>query len=149
MAANTFPIFPKTPDVQVGGAVLGPSANTSLDGTGANSFLVFTADATEGGFLKKITLKAVGSPAATVCRAFVCTATGTFTAGTTNTAANSSLRGEIALPAITLSQTAATPEFILPLDIALNASFKVFLTFGTSTGASGTGYAVTCEGGKY
>jgi hypothetical protein len=149
MSANTNPIYPRTPDVQLGGAVLGPSANTVLDGTGANVFPVFQADATEGGFLKKITLKAVGSPAATVVRAFVCSVTGAFTAGTSNTAANSALRGEVATVAITVSQTAATPEYIIPLDLALPPGYRVFLTFGTSTGAAGTGFAVTCEGGKY
>jgi hypothetical protein len=149
MAANTSPIFPRTADLQVGGAVLGPNANTALDGTGSNVSLIFTADATEGSFVKKVVLKAVGSPAATVARIFVCTATGAFTPGTTNTAANSALIKEIQLPLITVSQTASTPDFVIDLDIALNASFKIFMSFGTSTGASGTGYAVTTLGGKY
>jgi hypothetical protein len=149
MAANTAPIFPRTPDVQLGGAVLGPSANTALDGTGANVYPVFQADPVEGSFLKKISLKAVGSPAATVCRVFVCSVTGAFTAGTSNTAANSHLYDEIALPAITLSQTAQTGKFQVPLDIALPAGWRVFLTFGTSTGAAGTGYVIVSEGGKY
>jgi hypothetical protein len=149
MAANTSPIFPRLPGVQVGGAVLGPSANTVLDGTGANVSLVFTADATEGSFVKKIVLKAVGSPAATVARVFVCTATGSFTPGTTNTAANSALIKELQLPLITVSQTASTPDFTIDLDIGIDASFKLFMSFGTSTGASGTGYAVTVFSGKY
>jgi hypothetical protein len=149
MAANTSPIYPRTPDIQLGGAVLGPSANTALDGTGANVFPVFQADATEGGFLKKITLRAVGSPVATVVRAFVCTVTGAFTAGSSNTAANSALRGEVSTLLTTLSQVNSTPEYMIALDIALNAGYRIFLTFGTSTGAAGTGFAVVCEGGKY
>jgi hypothetical protein len=70
MAANTNPIFGRTPDVQVGGAVLGPTANTLQDGTGANTRSIFMADTTEGGFVDEIRLKPVGSPAATVCACF-------------------------------------------------------------------------------
>jgi hypothetical protein len=50
MAANTNPIYCRTPDVQVGGAVLGPTAVTLIDGTGATP-IIFMADATEGGFV--------------------------------------------------------------------------------------------------
>jgi hypothetical protein len=74
MAANTNPIFGRTLDVQVGGAVLGPTAVTLQDGTGATP-IIFMADATEGGFVDEIRLKPVGSPAATVCRIFFCTST--------------------------------------------------------------------------
>ena len=149
MAANASPIYTRQGDIQLGAAVLGPSANTSLDGTGANITSIFQADATEGGFVKSVRLKAVGSPAATVARIFVCTETGAFTPGTSNTAANTSLLAEIALPAITVSQTAATPDFEVPLNIALPPGYRLLLAFGTSTGAAGTGYAVATLGGKY
>lgn len=149
MAANTSPIYTRTPDVQVAGAVIGPSANTATDGTGANITAVYTADATEGGFVQKMILKPVGSPAATVARVFLHTNTGSFTPGTTNTDANTALIAETALPAWTLSQTASSPQFEIPLNIPLPASYKLLVTFGTSTGAAGTGYAVTTIGGKY
>jgi hypothetical protein len=96
-----------------------------------------------------VRLKAVGSPAATVARLFVCTATGSFTPGTTNTAANSALIADLGLVSVTVSQTASTPDAFIPLDIAMPPSYKLFITFGTSTGASGTGYAVTVEAGDY
>ena len=149
MSANTNPIYSRQPDVQVGGAVLGPSANTALDGTGANTTSIFQANTTEGGFVREVRLKAVGSPAATVARLFVCTVTGAFTPGTSNTAANTALVSEIALPAITQSQTAATPDFSIPLNMPLPPGYRLLLTFGTSTGAGGTGYAVTTFGGRY
>ena len=149
MPANRFPIYTRTADVQIGGAVLGPSANTSLDGTGSNITSIFQADTTEGGFVQKVIAKPVGSPAATVLRIFVCTNTGAFTPGTTNTAANTSLIAEYSLPAITVSQTLASPQFEVPINFPLPSGFRLLATFGTSTGSAGTGYALSVVAGKY
>lgn len=150
MSANTNPIYTRTPDVQIGGGVpLGSSANTAQDGTGANTYMVFEADATEGGFIQRLILKPIGTTAATVMRVFVCTNTGSFTAGTTNTDANTALIDEIGLPATTLSQTAATPKYEVALNLPLPAGHKILVTFGTSTGAGTTGFNVTGVGGKY
>jgi hypothetical protein len=149
VAANTNPIFGRTPDVQLGGAVLGPSANTAQDGSGANTTAIFQADATEGSFVDEIRLKPVGSPAATVARIFICTATGAFTPGTTNTAANTSMFAEISLAAVTSSNTVAQNDISIPIRKALPAGYRLLITFGTSTGASGTGYAVSTWSVKY
>lgn len=150
MPGNTEPIWPKAPDVQLGGGVLGPDANTALDGTGANMTSIFQADATEGGPVGWVTFKAVGSPAATVARVFICTVTGAFTPGTSNNAANTSLYRESTLLATTLSQTAASAQFDLDLgELKLPAGYRLLLSFGTSTGSAGTGYAVSTHGGKY
>lgn len=148
-SANRDPIFSRAPDVQLGGAVLGPSANTAQDGTGANITSIFQADATNGGFVEAVRLMAVGSPAATVARVYVCTATGAFTPGTTNTAANTALLAELTLPAVTLSQTLQTMPAIIPIGIALPLGYRLLLSFGTSTGAAGTGYGVTTIAGMY
>jgi hypothetical protein len=149
VAANTNPIFGRTPDVQLGGAVLGPSANTAQDGTGANVTVIFQADATEGGFVDEVRLKPVGSPAATVARVFVCSATGTFTPGTTNTAANTAMMAEISLGAVATSNQFAQSDISIPIRKALPPGYRLLVTFGTSTGASGTGYAVSTWGVKY
>jgi len=151
MAANTNPIFGRTPDVQVGGAVLGPTAVTLQDGTGATP-IIFMADATEGGWVDSVVLKPVGSPAATVARIFLCTdsvAAGSFTPGTTNNATDTSMLCEVSLAAITTSNTLAQVEINIPIRRALGAGMKLLIGFGTSTGASGTGYAVTTFGSKY
>lgn len=151
MAANIDPIYARTPDVQVGGEVLGPSAVTLQDGTGATP-IIFMADATEGGYVDRVILKSVGSPAATVARIFYCTSTvasGSFTPGTTNTAANTSMLAEVSLAAITSSNTAAQNDVVIPIRMPMPAGTKLLIGFGTSTGASGTGYAVTTIGGKY
>ena len=147
MPANRDPIWSRAPDVQVGGAVLGPTANTA--GTGSAITQIFVADATNGGLVSKVVLRPVASPAGSVARIFVCTDTGTFTAGTTNTAANTSLYAEVTLPAVSVSQVLATNAIEIPLNLALPASYKLLITFGTSTGAAGTGYAVTTVAGKY
>lgn len=151
MAANTNPIFGRTPDVQVGGAILGPTAVTLQDGTGATP-IVFMADATEGGFVDEIRLKPAGSPAATVCRIFFCTSTvavGSFTAGTTNTAANTAMIAELSLAVVTSSNLTAQNDIAIPIRKALPPGTKLLIGFGTSTGAAGTGYAVTAFGMKY
>lgn len=150
MAANTAPIFTLVPRIGVAGAVVGPTALTSQDGTSSssNAAVVWTAG-TNGSWLSHLKFKAAGSPAATVARVFICSAGGAFTLGTTNTAANTALYQEIALPALTVSQTAATPEFIINLSMGIGAGQVVFVAFGTSTGSAGTGYGVTLVGGDY
>jgi hypothetical protein len=151
MAANTDPIFTRTADVQIGGAVIGPTANTAQDGTSSSTsmYALFQADATEGGYVQRVTVKAVGSPAATVMRLYLSTITGSLTMGTTNTVANTSLIGEMTLPAITLSQTAATPQFEWPINMAFPPGYRLLASFGTSTGAAGTGYICNVIAGKY
>jgi hypothetical protein len=148
MAANINPIYGRTPDVQVSGAVQGPTAVTAQDGTGTLQ-IVFTADATEGGWVDSVVLKSVGSPAATVARLFYCTATGAFTPGTTNTVSNTAMIDEISLAAVTSSNTAAQTASVFNVRRALPAGTRLLIGFGTSTGASGTGYAVTTFGTKY
>jgi hypothetical protein len=151
MAANTSPIYGRTPDVQVGGAVLGPTAVTAQDGTGATP-IIFMADATEGGWVDRVILKSVGSPAATVARIFFCTsnvAAGSFTPGTTNTAANTAMIAEASLAAVATSNLVAQNDVVIPLRMQLPPGTKLMIGFGTSTGAAGTGYAVCTVGSKY
>jgi hypothetical protein len=148
MPANTSPIFTLTPRISVGGAILGPSANTAQDGTGANSFLVFTAGS-NGSFVEEITLKPVGSPAATVMRVFYCSDTGTFTAGTTNTTSTTAMLDDVSTAAIVSSNVSGSFQYKISLQRTIPANTKLFVTFGTSTGAAGTGYAIAVFGGDY
>lgn len=140
MAANTAPIFGRTSDIQLAGAIIGTSANTATDGTGANTSLIFTADATEGSTVQYVRLKPVSTIAATVVRLWYCSATGSFTPGTTNTAANTTMVGEITVAAWAASNTLAAPTYDIPVNMHLPASTKLLMTFGTSTGASTTGF---------
>lgn len=145
MPANTSPIYSivgATDSVAANnsGLVVGPTANTAQDGTGTLT-KAFTAG-TNGSYVQKVRFRPVGSPAATVCRVFI-------SSSTTTSASATWLYDEITLPAVTVSQTAATAVFELPLNIALDPSYLLFVTFGTSTGSSGTGYSIVTIAGDY
>ena len=145
MAANTAPIYSIAGDVNSvaalnSGLVVGPTANTAQDGSGT-LYKAFTAG-TNGSYLQKIRFRPVGSPAATVCRVFI-------SSSTTTSATVTWLYDEITLPAVTVSQTAASSVFELPLNFALPASYLLYVTFGTSTGSTGTGYSVVTIAGDY
>lgn len=145
MPANTSPIYSIAGDInsvasQNTGLIVGPTANTAQDGTGT-LYKGFTAGA-NGSYVQKIRFRPVGSPAATVARVFI-------SSSTTTNATNTWLYDEITLPAVTVSQTAASSVFELPLNIALPANYLLYFTFGTTTGSAGTGYSVVTIAGDY
>ena len=147
--ANTDPIYSRVWDIQLAGAIIGTTANTATDGTGAGITLLFTADATDGGYVNFVRLKPVSTIAATVARLWYCSATGAFTPGTTNTAANTTMIAELSIAAWTASNNAASPVYDIPVGFGLPASTKLLMTFGTSTGAATTGFNPLVVGGKY
>ena len=145
MAANTSPIYSivgatDSTASNNSGTVSGPTANTSLDGSGT-LIKAFTAG-TNGSYIQKIRFRPVGSPAATVCRVFI-------SSSSTTSATATWLYDEITLPAVTVSQTAASSVFELPLNFAIEASYLLYVTFGTSTGSAGTGYSIVTIAGDY
>jgi hypothetical protein len=138
MAANVNPIFSRAADLQWGPAAI-VTANTAKDGTGT-VVTAFTADATEGGFVHKITARAIGSNVASVLRVFV-------NNGASNaTPANNVLIAEATLPATTLSEVAALAPIEVALNFALPPGFKLNCTIGTTVAA---GYMLSAFGGKY
>lgn len=144
MAVNVNPIFSISGDVSSNGTTgMAPTLTTAAadyDGTGANNSLVFTADATNGGYIKSLRFKAKGSNTASVARIFL-------NNGSTNgTAGNNSFFGEISLPATTAIATAATMDVDYPMEIALPAGFRIYVGLGTTVAA---GWVVTPVGGKY
>lgn len=149
MAANTAPIYGRTPDIQIAGAVIGSAANTATDGTGANITEIYTADAAEGSYVQYVKLKSISTTAATVVRLWFCSDTGTFTPGTTNTAANTSLFAEVGIPLWTASNTLASPDIIIPVNLPMPPNTKLLMSFGTSTGAGTTGFNPTTVAMKY
>jgi hypothetical protein len=145
MPANTAPIYSIVGAVDSvatnnSGLVVGPTANTALDGSGT-LYKAFTAG-TNGSYVQKMRFRPVGSPAATVCRIFI-------SSSTTTSATATWLYDEITLPSTTLSQTAATSVFEIPLNFALDPSYLLYVTFGTSTGSTGTGYSIVTIAGDY
>lgn len=145
MPANTSPIYSivgATDSVasNESGLVVGPTANTSQTGSGT-LYKAFTAGA-NGSYVQKMRFRPVGSPAATVCRVFI-------SSSSTTSATATWLFDEITLPAVTVSQTAASSVFELPINVALDPNYLLYVAFGTSTGSSGTGYSVVTIAGDY
>ena len=149
MPGNNDPIFSKVADIQWNTAsALFASAMTagnvsSYDGTDANVKLLFTADATNGGFVQRVRAKCcalTGTSAASVFRLFL-------NNGSTNaTTANNALLGEFSLPAVANTVVAATPDIEYTLNIALPPGYRIYGGLGT---AVTTGWAVAVVGGKY
>lgn len=138
MAANISPIYTLLGDIQWGTTLIA-TANTAKDGTGT-VLTVFTADATNGGFVSRIRFRAAGTNIATVARVFI-------NNGATNaTPGNNILWDEITLSATTLSEVAALATYELPLNFALPAGYKLNITIGTTVSP---GYYVSVIGGKY
>jgi len=145
MPANTAPIYSivgATDSVASNnsGLIVGPTANTAQDGSGT-LYKAFTAG-TNGSYIQKMRFRPVGSPVATVCRVFI-------SSSTTTSATATWLYDEITLPAVTVSQTAATSVYELPLNFAIDPSYLLYVTFGTSTGSTGTGYSIVTIAGDY
>ena len=116
---------------------------SSFDGTDANIKLIWTADATNGGYLDHIRARCAalsGTSTASVLRLFV------NNGSTPATAANNVLFDELGLPATTNTIVAATAPQILMLKIAFDPGFRIYAGLGT---AVTTGWAVSAVGGKY
>lgn len=69
MAANTSPIFTLVGDVQ-GGTVLLTQATTDYTGQNLNTAVIFSSDATNGGYVQRLRFKALGTNIATVARIY-------------------------------------------------------------------------------
>lgn len=138
MAANISPIFSRLPDVQWIGAVA--TANTTKDLTSGTIYLIWTADATNGGRLEKLKIRALGTNVATVLRMWL------NNGSTTATAANNTLYMEATIAATTVSEVAALADNEISLGLSVPAGYRVYVTIGTAVAA---GLGVTGVGGKY
>lgn len=144
MAANTAPIFTLTPEVATNGTTgmsqLVLNAANDYTGIDADVTLVFTADATNGSYVKKLRFKAGGTNTASVARIYL-------NNGSTNgTATNNAFYGEVSLPATTASAVAATIDIDYPMEFALPAGFRIYFGLGTAVAA---GWACVAIGGNY
>lgn len=142
MPANTSPIFTEAPDIQWIGDIV--TANNTQDITTGTSYLAFTADATDGGYVREARVKAnpANNTAATVMRFWL------NNGGVTTTAANSAFIGELGIPATTASASAPIQDFVYPLNFPMPAGYKIYVTVGTAPGGSGE-FTCTVFGGKY
>lgn len=136
MAANTQPIFVITPNISYISS--GLAANTALDGTGTVA-TVFTAGS-NGSKVENVSLWHLGTNIATVIRFFV-------NNGSTNTvAANNALVFEYTMAANTVSQTAASVQYMWNANLYLKSGYKLNVTIGTAIAA---GIMSCAQGGDY
>ena len=147
MAQNTSPIFPLVPvNSWVSGTAAtagtpGRDANTTTDLTAGTIYgPIFTADATDGSRLDFIKVRALGTNVQTVIRIWI------NNGAATTTATNNTLYLERTISSTSVSQTAEQPDIILPLNISLPATYRVYATFGTAVAA---GFHLTAIGGDY
>ena len=139
MPANTAPIFTLTPDIQWADAMT--VANTTKDLTSGTIYLAFTAGA-NGSYVQRIRFRTLGTNlAATVGRIWI------NNGGATGTGANNTLWDEISLPTTTIIETAAQANYELPLNFALPATYRIYVTLGTAPNAAG--WDATVIGGDY
>jgi len=139
--ANTTPIYTRVGDIEWATSAL-TAANTTTDLTSGTIYLVFTSDATNGGYVQRIRFRTLGSNSnATVARIWI------NNGSTTGTAANNILWDEITLPVTTVSQVAAQANYELPLNFALPPGYTIYVTLGTAP--TSAGWAATIIGGKY
>jgi len=137
MAANTNPIFVKTPHVEWGTVQTG---NTNKNGTGSAIF-VFTAG-TEGSRIEKIRIANLGTNEACVLRLFV-------NNGNSNALPeNNTLIEEIQLSAYTNSDTTAQTvnEYVFEEGLILPANYRLMATVSTNLTS---GLKVTVFGGDF
>lgn len=144
MSANIDPIYSKAGDVSnnsgTGMNQLVTAVANDYTGAGANNSLVFTADATNGGYIQRLRFKAGGTNVASVARIFL------NNASAPTTATNNEFYGEVSLPATTAIATAATVEIDYPMGFALPLGFRIYFGLGTAVSA---GWICTPIAGKY
>ena len=145
---NVDPIYSKAGLI---GAVAVTAANTSSQGggtVGTDIFLAFTADATNGSFVRNLQWSLNESTIATastgtVGRVFI----STVGAGATATS-NTHLIAEVALTSQTPSSTLAMTPINVPLNFILPAGYFILVTNHTSPAAN-TAWKAIVFGGQY
>lgn len=149
MPGNNDPIYTKVGDIAWNStSALFSTAMTagnvsSYDGTDANIKLIWTADATNGGYLDHVRARCcaiTGTSAASVLRLWI------NNGSAVGTAANNVLFDELTLPATANTIVAATSLIMGVYKLAFPIGYKLYGGLGT---AVTTGWAVSSIGGKY
>lgn len=149
MPGNTDPIYTRAG--ALGTPVAVTAANTSSQGggtIGTDIFLAFTADSTNGSFVRELrwTLgesTIATASTATVGRIFL----STQTSGTT-TSSNTHLWQEIALTSQTPTSTVAGVPVVIPLNFVLPAGWAILVT-NHAAPAANTHWKAIVIGGNY
>ena len=144
MTANTQPIFSlkgdQSTDLSTGMGTHLLTATGDYTGVSANHVLVYTANATDGGYLEGIWFTPEGTNTASVARVYI-------NNGSSNTTAtNNRYLGAQTLPATTATNVAAESRIFFPMGIALKAGFRVYAGLGTTVAA---GWVACPQAGQY
>ena len=151
MPANIDPIFTRTPDVSNNAGTdmnaLVTAAANDYTGANANNSLIFTADATNGSFIRQVRFIVTATTAntastATVGRVFISSVT---SGATTN--ANTFMIAEITLPSLTADSSTAGASYIdIPLGFPIPASYTILVTTHAAPAANSAWRAVVIAG---
>jgi hypothetical protein len=115
------------------------TATGDYTGVSANHVLVYTAGS-NGGFVQRLRFQAEGGNTASVARIYI-------NNGSTHTSAgNNAFHGQISLPTISATNTAATTELDYPMNFGLNPNHQIWVGLGTTVAA---GWMCTAIGGSY
>lgn len=143
MAINTAAPFTRQGDFSAdsGTAMSGTLTTAAADYTGisANHALVHTAGA-DGSFVRAVVLKALGTNVASVARVYI------NNGSAQTTATNNVFVDEITLPATTATNAAATTPIVLPLNVQLQAGWRIYVGLGTTVAA---GWRPSVIAGQY
>ena len=149
MPGNNDPIYSKVGKI---GAVAVTAANTSSQGggtVGTDIFLLFTADATNGSFVRNIQMMPTASAAATATTATVARIFYSTVGSGATTSSNTHLLQEIALGSQTADQTTtATFSINIPLNFAMPPGTFLLVTNHAAPAAS-TQWKAIAFGGDY
>lgn len=146
MPANTAPIFTKTPHVEWAvGMTSAITAKNLTGGTlGTDVYVIFTAGANgsyiEDAVVKVNPLNSTSNP--NVARFWI------NNGSTIATAANSVFIGELSISNVAVQTQQATSEHRYQIRRAINAGYKLLLTFGATPGGSAE-YSATAFGGDF
>lgn len=138
--ANPNPIFSRVGAIGGIGSTTLTTAAADYTGISANNSLIFTADASNGGFVQRIRFKALGTNAVTVARVYI------NNGSTSGTASNNVFYGEVSLPATTAITTAATVDVDYPMNFALPPGYKLYVGLGATVVA---GWVASVIAGAY
>ena len=151
MPSNTEPIYTGTPKIESCTPVL---VCAGTDGVGfvvsggtVTHYIAFTAG-TNGSYIKEARIKCsttngATAVAATSIRFFVSTISSGATSG-----ANTHFITEVAIPTFTPSTSTSSPDFIIPLNFAIESGKYLLCCTGVVANAN-TFYKVTTFGGDY
>lgn len=139
---NSEPVYSRVGKIQW--AVNCTAANNTIDITTGTSYLVFTADATNGSYVRECIVQPSPSQStvASVARFWM------NNGSTTGTDTNSVLFAQLNIPATTTTAVAAQARFAVPIDMILPPGYRIYVTFGTAPGGSGE-FNVMAVGGDY